>query len=310
MEYDEEAKEYEVKNPWEETTLTEEEQEEFSKLLQEEEKTEEEKTEEVDDSGTPEKKEEQPEEKEEVKEEEPEEPVVELDGEKIPVSEVKEWKQGYLRQQDYTKKTQALADARKAIEQERIQLQELRMMFEQMFGQQPTAQTPPAGMSPYQQPYGVPQQPPEEEMQFATETEKRLYEELQQIKQAVGGLIQHQQVQVQKSALSYVENCINEFKAKHPNISEDEMAQVLERANNLGVMPSVDAFDTIYKGMLDIEKIKQEAIKEYVEKELPKKQKAKLESSKELDREETESIEDLDENELFERMVQEFKSGG
>jgi len=303
MEYDEEAKEYEVKNPWEETTLTEEEQEEFSKLLQEEEKTEEEKTEEVDDSGTPEKEEEQPKEKEEVKEEEPEEPVVELDGEKIPVSEVKEWKQGYLRQQDYTKKTQALAE-------ERRQLQELRMMFEQMFGQQPTAQTPPAGMPPYQQPYGVPQQPPEEEMQFATETEKRLYEELQQIKQAVGGLIQHQQVQVQNSALSYVENCINDFKGKHPDISEEQLAQVLEKANNLGVMPSVEAFDTIYKGMLDIEKIKQEAIKEYVEKELPKKQKAKLESSKELDQEEEINVEDLDENELFERMVQEFKSGG
>lgn len=42
--------------------------------------------------------------------------VVELDGREIPLSEIKEWEKGNLRQSDYTRKTQELAEQRKQIE--------------------------------------------------------------------------------------------------------------------------------------------------------------------------------------------------
>lgn len=42
--------------------------------------------------------------------------VIDIDGEEVTLKQIKEWKRGTLREQDYTKKTQALADERKAIE--------------------------------------------------------------------------------------------------------------------------------------------------------------------------------------------------
>lgn len=40
---------------------------------------------------------------------------VELDGEEVTLDQIREWKRGNLREQDYTKKTQSLADERKAL---------------------------------------------------------------------------------------------------------------------------------------------------------------------------------------------------
>jgi hypothetical protein len=40
---------------------------------------------------------------------------VDLDGEEVTLDQIREWKRGTLREQDYTKKTQALADERKAL---------------------------------------------------------------------------------------------------------------------------------------------------------------------------------------------------
>jgi hypothetical protein len=43
-------------------------------------------------------------------------PTYEIDGEKITIDQIKEWKQNGLRQSDYTKKTQELAQQRKELE--------------------------------------------------------------------------------------------------------------------------------------------------------------------------------------------------
>lgn len=45
--------------------------------------------------------------------------VLEIDGEEYDLNEVKAWREGNLRQSDYTRKTQALADERKQFEAER-----------------------------------------------------------------------------------------------------------------------------------------------------------------------------------------------
>lgn len=44
-------------------------------------------------------------------------PLFDIDGEKVPLETLKEWKNGYLRQSDYTQKTQTLAEQRKEHEQ-------------------------------------------------------------------------------------------------------------------------------------------------------------------------------------------------
>lgn len=56
---------------------------------------------------------------------EPEEPTVEIDGEQVPVSQVRAWRDGNLRQEDYTRKTQDLATRAKALEKERQEMQSL-----------------------------------------------------------------------------------------------------------------------------------------------------------------------------------------
>ncbi len=50
-------------------------------------------------------------------EDQPDVPVFELDGEQYTQDQIKEWKMGYLRQSDYTKKTQEIASARKEHQQ-------------------------------------------------------------------------------------------------------------------------------------------------------------------------------------------------
>lgn len=45
----------------------------------------------------------------------PPEEFVTLGDEKIPLSQVAEWKKGYMRQEDYTKKTQEIAEAKRAL---------------------------------------------------------------------------------------------------------------------------------------------------------------------------------------------------
>lgn len=44
-----------------------------------------------------------------------EEPTVEIDGEKVPLSQIKAWKEGHMRQEDYTRKTQELAEAKRQL---------------------------------------------------------------------------------------------------------------------------------------------------------------------------------------------------
>jgi len=52
-------------------------------------------------------------------------PEIEIGGEKVKLSQIQEWRKGYLRQDDYTRKTQQLAEQRKQIEQLQQRLQPL-----------------------------------------------------------------------------------------------------------------------------------------------------------------------------------------
>lgn len=59
---------------------------------------------------------------------------LELDGEEVPLSQVKEWKQGYLRQSDYTKKTTDVANQRKANEKLAQELQQKQSGLDEIIG--------------------------------------------------------------------------------------------------------------------------------------------------------------------------------
>ncbi len=72
------------------------------------------------DETTPDEAQAEPEES--IDEETPEEMYVDIDGREISLSDIKEWEQGTLRQADYTKKTQELADKRKEFESEQATL--------------------------------------------------------------------------------------------------------------------------------------------------------------------------------------------
>ena len=56
---------------------------------------------------------------------------VELDGREISLKDIKEWEQGNLRQSDYTRKTQELADQRKQIEQKSADLQQKEALMDE-----------------------------------------------------------------------------------------------------------------------------------------------------------------------------------
>ena len=69
------------------------------------------------------------EEAEEVHEEDEEELFYELDGEEVSLNQLKEWKNNGLMQSDYTRKTQALADERKALEAKLSKINEMESQF-------------------------------------------------------------------------------------------------------------------------------------------------------------------------------------
>ncbi len=70
----------------------------------------------ADEADTEAAQEEQTEQDADEKSEDEQEPdVIDLDGEEVTLEQIRQWKSGNLREQDYTKKTMALADERKAV---------------------------------------------------------------------------------------------------------------------------------------------------------------------------------------------------
>ena len=66
----------------------------------------------------------EPEEEEAAEEESEEELYVEIKGEEVSLSQIEKWRLGNLRQSDYTQKTQANADEKRALESDRLSFEE------------------------------------------------------------------------------------------------------------------------------------------------------------------------------------------
>ena len=197
----------------------------------------EETSEEVPEEETPEEEtpEETPEEaSEEAGEEEGMEKAYEIPG----VGEVTEDElvKGYLRQADYTRKTQELAQMRRALEDAYKLLQE---QARQQVAPTAEAEAPP------------PPSPLEDERGFTqwvrsyvnTEVRKAL-DELQNVRQTL------EQDRVRLRAEMQVERAVNMFAASHPDLSDEEIDQVVEIAAQR-LSPTMDEAGNITPDFLE-----------------------------------------------------------
>src|SRR5690606_1086624 len=66
------------------------------------------------------------------------EPLIDIGGEKVPLSQVLEWRKGYLRESDYTRKTQRLAERERELQQVMQQIQPL-VHLQQLLQSNPAA---------------------------------------------------------------------------------------------------------------------------------------------------------------------------
>lgn len=66
----------------------------------------------------------------------PEDPVIDYRGRKVKLSEIEEWERGYMRQDDYTRKTQALAEERRQLQAAFQHIQQY-IMLERMLQSNP-----------------------------------------------------------------------------------------------------------------------------------------------------------------------------
>lgn len=188
---------------------------------------------------------------------------VEVDGEKVPLETIKEWKSGTLRLADYTRKTQELAR-----ERDRITL--MRQALEDEFYNRKEYTPAPAQPNQYQ-PVS------EEPLEFATPTEKRLYDELQQVKGAVGSLYERDKQERVRTIQAQIDDSINGFMKAHPDMNEDQVALVIEKSRELGMRkPSLATFEHVHRGMRDEAEIEKRAIEKY-EAEKKKKPLAQME---------------------------------
>jgi len=151
---------------------------------------------------------------------------------------------GYMRQADYTRKTQELA---------RLRAEAEAMREAMAYYQQPAAQTPA---------YAVQGQPGEPE--FQTPTEKMLYDQLQAVRNEVGAMSQARQMDVQKSVYQQIDSELKGFRDAHPDLDEEGLTKIITIANEEGTRPSKRAFERIYKAeFLDPAKIEEQAVAKY-----------------------------------------------
>jgi hypothetical protein len=212
---------------------------------------------------------------------------------KLPDGEVEvdesEVVNGYMRQADYTRKTQEVARLKAEAEAMREAMAYYQKPVEPVFAPQ------------YQQPTG--------EIEFQTPTEKALYDELQAIKGQVGTLAQARDNDTRQSVYNKMDSEIKAFKDAHKDLTDEQFGMVFDDLNRFKALPSRDAFETIYKARFtDPQRIRDEAIKEYT-KTLMEKPKAAMAPSTESGsaKKEPLDIRKMSDNERLAKMASELE---
>ena len=186
------------------------------------------------------------------------------DGTKVTAEQIQEML-GYDKrfkdtQADYTRVSQEKAELAR----------ELMQMKYQQQAQQPVFQ--PEYQAYQQQPF----QPQQLEDNYATETERRLAEELRGVKQRVQQIDYNNRLRDQADRARRADELVDSFRSNHGDLSEDEVAGVINKALDSGTFD----LELVYRGMRDIES-EREAIRKQAREELmadlKNKGKAKLE---------------------------------
>jgi hypothetical protein len=158
--------------------------------------------------------------------------------------DAEELKKGYMRQADYTRKTQ---------EASRLKAEAEAMREAMSFYQQDT---------PVYQPYQAPTGEPE----FQTPTEKMLYDELQVVKNQVGSLAKARETELKQNVFAKIDGELTGFREAHPELNEEQLTQIITIANEEGTRPSKRAFERIYKAeFTDTKRIADDAVSAYIQ---------------------------------------------
>lgn len=158
--------------------------------------------------------------------------------------DAEELKKGYMRQSDYTRKTQEAA---------RLKAEAEAMREAMSFYQQDT---------PVYQPYQAPTGEPE----FQTPTEKMLYDELQVVKNQVGSLAKARETELKQNVFAKIDGELTGFREAHPELNEEQLTQIITIANEEGTRPSKRAFERIYKAeFTDTKRIADDAVSAYIQ---------------------------------------------
>lgn len=173
----------------------------------------------------------------------------EIDGEEVDYETLKEWKQGHLRQSDYTRKTQQIAQMRKELEKKEQENQDALEIYQFLQA------NPDVAQMLYESSDGTRQKPPSIQQQPATDprVEQVIYE-----------------LELQK-----LETTLNNLKQKDPNLND---VDILNIANEQGV--DIETAYTIWRGQ-NFDKILQDEVKKKQE-ELVKRLKENKESTSTL----------------------------
>lgn len=169
----------------------------------------------------------------------------------------------------------------------------------------------------YSQEYAVPQFQPQQPFQptpmdtpYATETERLLAERLEQVEKTQSQRDYQEWQRNQREAVQRADGLVRDFKAKHGDMTDDQVGEVLAKANQAGTYD----LDLVYRGMRDIDaEIEQAEKRAQVEliKKLREKKSAGLEPSAQPGKESPPiDVSKLSEEQRHALMVKELLEGG
>ena len=203
-------------------------------------------------------------------EEQPAEPeaepeqTFEVNGEQVPISELIG---GYMKGADYTQKTQELAIKREEAETIKAAVDR--------FYETPAAPEWQPDLPGPKLPAGEPTSPPE----FATDFERKLYEEGQKTQQAVATLQAENKQRKLGDALQATDNTLYGYKDSHSDLTDEQIVQISQTVRQKGYPYTQESFDMVRKATMSpsTDDIRKQAVLDYIEEQ--KVEKARSEAA-------------------------------
>ena len=191
---------------------------------------------------------------------EPDEQMFEVNGEQVPVSELIG---GYMKGSDYTQKTQELAVKREEAES-------MRAAVDRFYESEPA----PAEWQP-QPPTGLPSGEPTSLPEFATETERMLFEQGQKQEQALAALQNESKQRKQQEVLQGIDRTLYGYKDSNPDLTDEQIVQISQTVRTRNYPYTQDSFDMVRKATMSPSQddVGKAAVAEYIAEQKAEKAK-------------------------------------